>query len=145
MLYNLIIILRQMHYKKFAIYARSWACSWLPNDLFQAWLLFGATPTSVVCCLCQFCLHLILHAPSLTANGEKKKKMNMLTVQNSHKWLLSKFWKSQEWETPYTHIFNDFAKKVTLFYFVTWHDKVAVFFFSRRSHHSLMYNQKRNT
>lgn len=109
LLYNFIIILSLMHYKGLLYIAQLWTCSWPPH-FFKAWLLFGTIPTSVVCCLRHFCLHLILHPPSLMANEEKKKK-SMFILQNSHKWLPSKFRKSQECKTPYTQTFQWFCQE----------------------------------
>lgn len=110
MLYNFIIILNQIHYNSWLVLFSHGPALGILIVFFQAWLLFGAIAASVVCCLCHFCLHLILHLPSPMANEEKK--ISMFILQNSHKWLPSKFWKSQDCETPYTRTFNDFAKKV---------------------------------
>lgn len=87
MSYNFIIILSQMH---LLYIAQLWACSWPPRDFFfQAWLLVGAIPASVVCCLCHFCLHLILHPPSSMANGEKSLLCKIATndcLKESRMW-----------------------------------------------------------
>lgn len=70
---------------------------------FQAWLLCGAASASVACCLSHFCFHMSLHPFSLRAKMKKTLKSNKHIVQNSHKRLPSKFWKSMR---PRTHNFS---------------------------------------
>lgn len=124
MLYNFIIILSQMHYKGLLCIAWLWAHSWPHDFFFQAWLLFGAIPASVVCCLCHFCLHLILH---LLHWWQVEKKVNMFILQNSLKWLPSKFWKRQECDKFSMILPRKCIHALGSIYFVVWHDKVSIF------------------
>lgn len=124
LLYNFIIILSLMHYKGLLYIAQLWTCSWPPH-FFKAWLLFGTIPTSVVCCLRHFCLHLILHPPSLMANEEKKKNQCLFCKIATNDYLQSS--ERVKNVRPHTHkLFNDFAKKMCpcigphLFYGLAW-------------------------
>lgn len=127
-----------MHYKGLLCVAWLWAHSWPPHDFFQAWLLFGTIPASIVCCLRHFCLHLSLH---LLQWWRMEKKVNMFIFQNSPNDCLQSF-ESVKTVTIFKWFCQESAFMLLApFVLLSGMTKFAIFL--RRSNYSVMHNKWR--
>lgn len=107
-------------------------------SFFQAWLLFGTIPASIVCCLRHFCLHLSLH---LLHWWWMEKKVNMFILQNSPNNCLQSF-ESVKTVTIFKWFCQESAFMLLApFVLLSGMTKFAIFL--RRSNYSVMHNKWR--
>lgn len=120
-----------MHYKDLLILLSYGPALGFFMIFFQAWLLFGATPASVVCCLCHSAsiFFFILHWWPI--EKKKKKNSNMFIFHSSTHDCLQNSERVKN-VRPHTHKLSmilprKFIHALGPVYFVVWHDEVATF------------------